>query len=68
MPEDREDDDKSIVDALSALGWIEEKEEIEDSTELDEDLQSQLNFLKEQYHQLTEEINALSEQKEKLTK
>ena len=68
MPEDREDDDKSIVDALSALGWVEEKEEIEDSAEVGEDLQSQLKFFKEQYHQLTEEKNALSEQTERLKK
>ena len=68
MPEDREDDDKSIVDALSALGWVEEKEETEDSAEIGEDLQSQLNFFKEHYHQLTEEKKALSEQTEKLIK
>ncbi len=38
MSNERKDDDKTIVDALGALGWIEEKEEDDTSKEIDDSL------------------------------
>ena len=63
MPEeDREEEgDKSIVDALSTLGWVEEKEEDEETTTMDENLQEQLNFFIEENKRLLGEINEKNE-------
>lgn len=54
--EEHEDEDKSIVEALGQLGWVEETEE-EEVLEADEDLVEQLNFFKEENKRLIGEIN-----------
>ena len=64
MPE--EDDDRTIVDALSALGWVEEKEQEEIKPEAG--LQEQLNLFKAENEKLTEEITKLTEENERLIK
>jgi hypothetical protein len=59
MPEDHEDEDKSIVDALSSLGWVEEKESEDEGSQKDEqELEEQLLFLKEENEKLRTEIES----------
>jgi len=58
LPNDRESEDKSITDALSALGWVEEKEKGE-QTESEKPLQEQLDLFREQISQLNQQINNL---------
>ena len=55
--EHEEDEDKSIVDALSTLGWIEEIDDEEESLPTDENLSEQLNFFKEENQRLITELN-----------
>ncbi|TET04206.1 MAG: hypothetical protein E3J90_01390 [Promethearchaeota archaeon] len=64
---DQKEEDTSMVDALSSLGWIEEKEEEEEhSVTEEESLKEQLNLFVEQNKQLTEEITNLREENESL--
>ncbi|MFX1338594.1 MAG: hypothetical protein ACFFDK_08285 [Promethearchaeota archaeon] len=65
MPDDRESEDKSITDALSALGWVEEKEK-EEQIKSDKSLQEQLKLFTEQKTQLDQQINTLFKEKEGL--
>jgi len=53
-------DDKSIVDALSTLGWIDEEDE-EDPLLPEENLQEQVVFFKEENKRLIGEINERNE-------
>ena len=65
--EDRKEEDTSMVDALSSLGWIEEKEEEEGLPVSEiETLKEQLNLFIEQNKKLTEEITNLREDNESL--
>ncbi len=59
MPEEHEDDDRTIVDALSALGWVEEKEQDEIQPEMGS--QEQIKLFKAENERLTKEITKLSE-------
>ena len=52
-----EDEDESIVSALSNLGWIEEKEEEEEVPKTDEDILEQLNFFRDENKKLIGTIN-----------
>ncbi len=64
---DQKEEDTSMVDALSSLGWIEEKEEEEGLPVSEvESLKKQLNLFLEQNRQLTEEIANLREDNESL--
>jgi len=64
---DQKDEDTSMVDALSSLGWIEEKEEEEKPPVSEEEsLKEQLNLFIKQNKQLTEEITNLREDNESL--
>jgi len=64
---DQKEEDTSMVDALSSLGWIEEREEEHEPPISDEEaLKEQLNIFREQNKQLTEEINNLKEENESL--
>lgn len=65
MPDDHENEDKSIIKALSALGWEEEKDKGE-QIKSEMPLQEQLNLFKEQNSQLNEQINSLFKEKEEL--
>jgi chromosome segregation ATPase len=63
----KEEEDTSMVDALSSLGWIEEKEDEEEIPVSEEDkIREQLNFFIEQNKQLTDEIGKLNEEIESL--
>ena len=53
-------DDKSIVDALSTLGWVEEEDE-EEPVLPEENLQEQVVFFKEENKRLIGEINERNE-------
>lgn len=68
MPEEREhhkDEDESIVEALSSLGWVEEKETEEERPDKEEvNLQEQLNFFIEENKKLTTEIKTIQEEKD----
>ncbi|MCK4688281.1 MAG: hypothetical protein KAT66_09125 [Candidatus Lokiarchaeota archaeon] len=56
--ENHEEEDKSIVEALSTLGWVEEKEEEEESPLGTEDnLMEQLNLFMNENKKLTEDLN-----------
>ena len=56
--EHREDsNDKSIVDALSTLGWVEEEEEEEEPLLTGDILKQQLTFFREENTRLIGEIN-----------
>jgi len=64
---DKKEEDTSMVDALSSLGWIEEKEDEEEIPTSEEDkIREQLNFFIEQNKQLTDEINTLKEKHDSL--
>jgi len=64
---DHKEEDTSMVDALSSLGWIEEKEDEEEIPVSEEDnLKEQLNFFIEQNKQLTDDIGKLREENEGL--
>jgi len=70
MPEELEnhkEEDESIVEALSSLGWVEEKEpEEEHPKKEEENLQEQLSFLIEENKKLTNEIKTIREEKERI--
>ena len=69
MPDesDQKEEDTSMVDALSSLGWIEEKEEEQEPPVSEEDsLKEQLNFFIEQNKKLMEELTNLKEENESL--
>ncbi|MFW9772178.1 MAG: hypothetical protein ACFFEO_08440 [Candidatus Thorarchaeota archaeon] len=61
----QKDEDESISEALSSLGWVEEKEETEKPITEEENLQEQLDNLNEQNRKLNEQIVRLSEELEK---
>jgi chromosome segregation ATPase len=64
---DKKEEDTSMVDALSSLGWIEEKEDEEEIPASEEDkIREQLNFFIEQNKQLTDEINTLKDEYDSL--
>lgn len=64
---DKKEEDTSMVDALSSLGWIEEKDEEEDIPTSEEDkIREQLNFFIEQNKQLTDELGTIKEEYESL--
>ena len=64
---DQKEEDTSMVDALSSLGWIEEKEEEQEPPVSEEDsLKEQLNFFIEQNKKLMEELTNLKEENESL--
>ena len=64
---DQKDEDTSMVDALSSLGWIEEKdEEGKPPISEEESLKEQLNLFIKQNKQLTKEITNLREDNESL--
>ncbi len=65
MPDEFDDEDKSIVDALSALGWVEEKERDEEAPA--PNLEEQLSLFKEQNAELVQEITKISEENKDLT-
>jgi len=52
-----EEEDKSIVDALSTLGWVEEEEEEEETLVSDENILEQLNFFRDENKKLIGTIN-----------
>ncbi len=52
-----EEEDKSIVDALSTLGWVEEEEEEEETLESNENILEQLNFFRDENKKLIGTIN-----------
>ena len=70
MPDEQQDqkeEDSSMVDALSSLGWIEEKEEEEGfPVSEEESLKKQLNLFIGQNKQLTDELINLKEENEGL--
>jgi len=70
MPDEQQDqkeEDSSMVDALSSLGWIEEKEEEEElPVSEEESLKKQLNLFIGQNKQLTEELINLKDENEGL--
>ena len=70
MPDNNDDEeDKSIVDALSTLGWIEEKDDDEDPfKEKDDNLLEQLNLFKEQNLKLNEQFTLKTMEIETLTR
>ncbi len=58
----RKEQDESITDALSTLGWIEESDEEEVPVDEEENLSEQLNFFIEQNKELNNEILNLKKQ------
>ncbi len=52
-----EENDKSIVDALSTLGWVEETEDEEETIITDENVLEQLNFFRDENKKLISTIN-----------
>ncbi len=73
--EDQEEDtDKSIIDALQNLGWVEEKEEEVETIDTEDDIKEQLEFFKEEnkrligeMHEKSEKIQNLEEQIQKFS-
>jgi len=70
MPEDHEnhkEEDDSIIEALSSLGWVEEDEPKEEQPVNDDNaLQEQLTFFKEQNTELNNEVVKIREDHDKL--
>lgn len=64
-PNNQKDEDESISEALSSLGWVEEKEEADKPIVEEENLQEQLDYLITQNKKLNEQIVKLSEELEK---
>ena len=56
-----EDRDKSIIDALSTLGWVEEKDEEVETIDTEDDIKEQLKFFKEEKKRLIGEMHEKSE-------
>jgi chromosome segregation ATPase len=64
---DQKEEDTSMVDALSSLGWIEEKDDEEEIPTSEEDkIREQLNFFIEQNKQLNDQISTLKDDYESL--
>ena len=63
---DLENDDKSIVEALSALGCVEEKDNEEGPSTTDKSLKEQLKLFIEQNRELNDKINIISKENEEL--
>jgi chromosome segregation ATPase len=64
---DQKEEDTSMVDALSSLGWIEEKDDEEEIPTSEEDkIREQLTFFIEQNKQLNYEISTLKDDYESL--
>ncbi|MFX1461231.1 MAG: hypothetical protein ACFFBT_17435, partial [Promethearchaeota archaeon] len=64
MPDEREhqkDEDESITEALSSLGWVEEREEGEKPVSEEENLKEQLDEFIEQNRKLNDQVIILSE-------
>lgn len=59
--EEHEDEDKTIVEALSSMGWVEEKEEMEEITDSEGDIEEQLNFFRDENKRLIGEITQKNE-------
>ena len=68
MAHDHEDEDKTIVEALSSLGWVEEKEEENNELEDPDALKEQLELFKKQNAELNEKISDLKLNDEALQK
>ncbi|MBD3341660.1 MAG: hypothetical protein GF353_21325, partial [Candidatus Lokiarchaeota archaeon] len=66
MSEERDNEDKSIVDALSALGWVEEKDEENATEKKDLSLKEQLHLFIEQNKELNQTIDRLMREKEQM--
>ncbi len=66
ISENNDNEDKSIVEALSALGWEEEKEP--DEEPVASSIQEQLNLFKEQNKKLLEDINRTNQENEVVKK
>ncbi|MFX1497513.1 MAG: hypothetical protein ACFFBH_08300 [Promethearchaeota archaeon] len=64
-PNNQKDEDESISEALSSLGWVEEKEEVDKPIVEKGNLQEQLDYLSEQNKKLNEQIVKLSGEIEK---
>jgi DNA repair exonuclease SbcCD ATPase subunit len=67
MPDKREpqkDEDESITEALSSLGWVEEREEGEKPVSEEENLKEQLDEFIEQNRKLNDQLIKLSEELE----
>jgi chromosome segregation ATPase len=58
-----EDSDKSITEALSTLGWVEEQEEEQESLESEDNIKEQLTFFMEENKRL---INEIAEKTERI--
>lgn len=67
-PNNQKDEDESISEALSSLGWVEEKEEVDKPVLEEENLKEQLDYFIEQNSELNEKIVSLSEELEKKEK
>ncbi|MHA2283706.1 MAG: hypothetical protein ACXAC5_22925 [Promethearchaeota archaeon] len=52
-----EEEDKTIVEALQTMGWVEEKEEDEEAVVSDENILEQLNFFKDENSKLIDDVN-----------
>ena len=59
--EEHEDEDKTIVEALSSMGWVEEKEEMEEITDSEVEFEEQLNFFRLENKRLIGEITQKNE-------
>ena len=70
MPDNNNDDeDRPIIEALSSLGWVEEKDDEEDPfKEKDDNLLEQLNLFKEQNVKLNEQLASRTMEIETLTR
>jgi exonuclease SbcC len=66
MPDDREENDKSITNALSALGWVEEKKDEKEIKNTDKPIQEQINLFIEQNRKLSDQINTLLKENKSL--
>ena len=56
-----EDNDQSIVDALTTLGWVEEKDEEVDTLPDEDNLKEQIKFFKEENKRLIGEMHEKTE-------
>ncbi|MFX1499519.1 MAG: hypothetical protein ACFFDH_00990 [Promethearchaeota archaeon] len=61
-----EDNDQSIVDALSTLGWVEEKDEEGESLETEDNLKEQIKFFIEENKRLIGEIHEKEDKVQRL--
>jgi exonuclease SbcC len=68
MSEERKDQngEDEMTNALSALGWVEERDEESPPVSEDENLQEQLNLALEKIKELTEQIDQLNDENDNL--